>query len=208
MASCTLLLKPMQDFDRYGVVELDSDQLVKSFREKQFYKTGNINGGLYILNVSKFLDEEFPSKFSFEKDYLEKMYPVRRIYGQVQDAYFIDIGIPEDYERAQQELSQPPLRLDHIDKSWTLFLDRDGVINQDKVGSYIFNPEEFIFTKGAPGLFKKLTEKFGPIIVVTNQRGIGRGLMTEKDLQDIHVKMTTAITGAGGKIDGIYFSPS
>jgi D-glycero-alpha-D-manno-heptose 1-phosphate guanylyltransferase len=207
-AACTLLLKPMQDFDRYGVVELDSDLLVNSFREKQFYKAGTINGGLYILNVSKFLDEEFPSNFSFEKDYLEKLYPVRRIYGQVQDAYFIDIGIPEDYERAGKELSSPPLSLKDIDKSWTLFLDRDGVINRDKVGSYIFTPDEFVFLDDGPAIFKPLTEKFGHLIVVTNQRGIGRGLMTEKDLEGIHQKMTSAITAAGGKIDGIYFSPS
>jgi D-glycero-alpha-D-manno-heptose 1-phosphate guanylyltransferase len=212
-AECTLLLKPMQNFDRYGVVELTEDQLVKSFKEKQFYTTGTINGGLYILNVSKFLDEEFPAKFSFEKDYLESTLSLpkgkeRRIYGLVQDEYFIDIGIPEDYNRVQTELSSPPLHLEKIDKSWTLFLDRDGVINEDKVGSYIFNPDEFRFMQGAPDFFKKLTEKFGHIIVVTNQRGVGRGLMSEDDLTAIHEKMTTAIKAVGGKIDGIYFAPA
>ena len=103
---------------------------------------------------------------------------------------------------------QIPLDLKVIDKNWTLFLDRDGVINEDKVGSYIFNTDEFIFMQGAPALFKKLTEKFGRIIVVTNQRGVGRGLMTEADLTAIHEKMTSAITAAGGKIDGIYFASS
>ncbi|MDZ4793656.1 MAG: HAD-IIIA family hydrolase [Bacteroidota bacterium] len=95
-----------------------------------------------------------------------------------------------------------------IDKSWTLFLDRDGVINEDKIGSYIFNPDEFVFMKGAPALFKKLTEKFGHIIVVTNQRGVGRGLMSETDLTAIHEKMIAGITKAGGKIDGIYYATS
>jgi D-glycero-alpha-D-manno-heptose 1-phosphate guanylyltransferase len=207
-AECTLLLKPMQNFDRYGVVELKEDQLVKSFNEKQFYTAGTINGGLYILNVSKFLDEEFPAKFSFEKNYLENLYKERRIYGLVQDEYFIDIGIPEDYNRVQKELSSPAFLLENIDKSWTLFLDRDGVINEDKVGSYIFNPDEFHFMQGAPDFFKKLTEKFGHIIVVTNQRGVGRGLMSIDDLTAIHLKMTTAIKSVGGKIDGIYFAPA
>ncbi len=154
------------------------------------------------------MDEEFPAKFSFEKDYLESLFKERRIYGLVQDEYFIDIGIPEDYNRVQTELSSPPLNLESIDKSWTLFLDRDGVINEDKVGSYIFNPDEFHFMKGAPDFFKKLTEKFGHIIVVTNQRGVGRGLMTEDDLTAIHEKMTTAIKAVGGKIDGIYYAPA
>ncbi|HEX7846233.1 MAG TPA: HAD-IIIA family hydrolase [Chitinophagaceae bacterium] len=204
-AECTLLLKPMKSFDRYGVVELDNNNAVMSFKEKAFYETGNINGGIYLLNVANFLSEQFPVKFSFEKDYLETFYKERRIYGQVQDEYFIDIGIPEDYNRAQTELQQAPLDLKKIDKSWTLFLDRDGVINEDKEGSYIFSPDEFIFLGGAPALFKKLTEKFGRIIVVTNQRGVGKGLMTEQTLHDIHSKMNTAIEAVGGKIDGIYY---
>ena len=106
-AHCTLCLKPMQDFDRYGVVELDSGQRVSSFREKQFYHSGLINGGVYALDAVQFLQEDLPEKFSFEKDYLEKMYTSRRLFGLVQDDYFIDIGIPEDYERAQKELQWP-----------------------------------------------------------------------------------------------------
>ncbi len=207
-AECTMLLKPMINFDRYGVVETNTENLVDSFKEKQHYLKGNINGGIYLLNKDRFLDEEFPSKFSFEKDWLEKFCRVRRIVGLVQDEYFIDIGIPEDYNRAKKELMQPPLDLKAIDKSWTLFLDRDGVINEDKIGSYIFNPGEFIFLQGAPDLFKKLTKKFGHIIVVTNQRGVGRGLMSEEDLTAIHEKMIAGINAAGGKIDAIYFAPA
>ena len=207
-AECTILLKPMTNFERYGVVELTEDRLVKSFKEKQFYKGGTINGGLYILNVSKFLEEEFPSKFSFEKNYLEKLFSERRIYGQVQDEYFIDIGIPEDYSRANTEFLNPRLDLKAIDKSWTIFLDRDGVINEDKVGSYIFNPDEFVFMKDAPGLFRKLAEKFGTIIVVTNQRGVGRGLISGENLSAIHKKMVAEVSAAGGKIDSIYFATS
>jgi D-glycero-alpha-D-manno-heptose 1-phosphate guanylyltransferase len=104
-ADCTLALKPMHDFDRYGVVELNKDDTIKSFKEKQFYKEGLINGGLYALNVQHFLNEDLPQKFSFEKDYLEVFYNKRKMIGSVQDQYFIDIGIPADYERAQRELS-------------------------------------------------------------------------------------------------------
>lgn len=208
MAECTLLLKPMQAFDRYGVVETGGDQLVRSFKEKQYYQNGNINAGVYILNVSRFLDEEFPTRFSFEKDYLEKYFSKRRIYGLVQDSYFIDIGIPEDFNRANQELARPELNLKHISKDWSLFLDRDGVINEDKPGSYIFNAAEFVFMEGAPALFQKLTAVFGHILVVTNQRGVGKGLMSVADLEEIHTKMITAIEGAGGKLDAIYYAPS
>ncbi|MGH2647958.1 MAG: nucleotidyltransferase family protein [Ginsengibacter sp.] len=102
-ADCTLCLKPMTNFDRYGVVELDKNGSVKSFKEKQFYKSGLINGGVYALNISNFLKENLPQKFSFENDYLEKQVGKKKLYGIVQDEYFIDIGIPEDYKRAEKE---------------------------------------------------------------------------------------------------------
>ncbi len=107
-AACTLALKPMKNFDRYGLVELNADNSVKTFREKQFYQSGLINGGVYALNVEEFLKENLPETFSFEKEYLEKNVHRQtdtksKLYGMIQDEYFIDIGIPEDYERAQNE---------------------------------------------------------------------------------------------------------
>lgn len=103
-ANCTLSLKPMQNFDRYGVVEINEDLEIVSFKEKKYYEQGLINGGVYALHTKKFLEEDLPEKFSFEKDYLESLYTERRMFGVEQDEYFIDIGIPEDYERAQREI--------------------------------------------------------------------------------------------------------
>ncbi len=105
-ADCTLALKLMTNFYRYGVIELNEDDSIKSFNEKKYYKDGFINGGLYMLNVSKFLSESFPEKFSFETAYLEKFYHQHKMFGLIQDDYFIDIGIPEDYERAGKELGE------------------------------------------------------------------------------------------------------
>ncbi len=104
-SECTLTLKPMRSFDRYGVVILNKDGYVQSFLEKAYYDEGLINGGVYALNIPAFCSLNFPEKFSFEKDYLEKFYPSRKMMGLVQDNYFIDIGIPEDYHRASLELS-------------------------------------------------------------------------------------------------------
>ena len=103
-ADCTLSLKPMRNFDRYGVVTLNKDYSIESFREKDYYQEGLINGGIYALNVGKFQSENLPEVFSFEHDYLEAYYKKRRMYGVIQDEYFIDIGIPDDYMRAQSEL--------------------------------------------------------------------------------------------------------
>lgn len=91
-----------------------------------------------------------------------------------------------------------------MDKTWTLFLDRDGVINEETVGSYVANWNEFRFCEGALGALKNLNDIFGHIVVVTNQRGVGKGIMSFDALKDINVHMTDSIAGSGGRIDKIY----
>lgn len=105
-AECTLTLKPMKNSDRYGVVEIDAGGRISSFREKKYYAESLINGGVYALNTAGFAARKFPQVFSFEKDYLEKFYAGADIFGIVQDEYFIDIGIPEDYQKAQSDLTK------------------------------------------------------------------------------------------------------
>lgn len=95
--------------------------------------------------------------------------------------------------------------LSKIDKSWTLFLDRDGVINFEDVGSYITRWENFRFLEGVPEALTTLNHIFGVIVIVTNQRGIAKGLMTEQDLLDIHTHMLGKVETAGGRIDKIYY---
>jgi D-glycero-alpha-D-manno-heptose 1-phosphate guanylyltransferase len=104
-AHCTLAIKPMQNFERYGSVEMNDKAQIVSFKEKQFMEAGLINGGVYLLNVATFLSKNLPPQFSLEKDYLEKYTQEGHFYGQIQEGYFIDIGIPEDFEKAQVELS-------------------------------------------------------------------------------------------------------
>ena len=204
-AECTLALKPMKNFDRYGVVEIDLNGKVISFKEKQFYVEGLINAGIYLVNREKFSARSFADKFSFEKNYLERFCSDQKFYGSIQNGYFIDIGIPEDFQRAQQELKLPSLDLNQINDSWTLFLDRDGVINEEKLGEYVLHWGEFIFSTGVLKVFKKLSERFGRIIVVSNQRGVGKGLMTEEALQSIHLEMQREVEIVDGKIDKIYY---
>ena len=91
-----------------------------------------------------------------------------------------------------------------VDKSWTLFLDRDGVINIESVGSYITDWEEFKFHDGAMDALKTAAGLFGNIIVVSNQRGVGRGIMTLDALKNINANLRHAIAEYGGRIDKIY----
>lgn len=100
-----LVLKEMSNVSRYGSVVLENE-IITAFEEKQFKEKALINAGVYILNKDIFKDKNLPEKFSFEKDFLEKEVTKGNLYGVVTNGYFIDIGVPEDYLRAQSELTQ------------------------------------------------------------------------------------------------------
>ncbi|MCD6013291.1 MAG: family hydrolase [Flavipsychrobacter sp.] len=91
-----------------------------------------------------------------------------------------------------------------FNKDWTLFLDRDGVINIESVGSYITSWDEFTFHDGVLDALRSLNRVFGNIVVVSNQRGVGRGIMTLDALRDINKNMRSVIAEHGGRIDKIY----
>jgi len=97
------------------------------------------------------------------------------------------------------------LNLTAIDSTWTLFLDRDGVINQEIHPQYINTWEEFKFYDGVKVAIQLFTQKFNRIIVVTNQRGVAKGLTKLEDLLLIHRNMLLEVENVGGKIDAIYY---
>ncbi len=118
-AALTLALCPMHDFSRYGTVALepmapmataDGDVAhvgrITEFREKTYCAEGLINGGVYLVRRSRLELSHLPEKFSFETEVLVPQAAVGTLYGVVQNGYFIDIGIPEDYHRAEVELRQ------------------------------------------------------------------------------------------------------
>ena len=94
-----------------------------------------------------------------------------------------------------------------FDRTWTLFLDRDGVINQRLMNDYIKTIEGFVFLDGVLEAMPIFNQIFGQIVVVTNQQGIEKGLMTQKDLYNIHARMLNSIRDKGGRIDAIYHCP-
>ena len=92
-----------------------------------------------------------------------------------------------------------------FDKSWSLFLDRDGVINHRLIDDYVKTPADFQFLAGVLNALEIFNQIFGKIIVVTNQQGVGKGLMTENELHLIHQNMTSQINDNKGRIDHVYF---
>ncbi len=92
-----------------------------------------------------------------------------------------------------------------INDTWTLFLDRDGVLNKHRPDDYVKNWNEWEWVPGSASAVARLTGIFRYIIVITNQQGVGKGLMTEQDLIDIHTQMELGLRGIGGLVDAVYF---
>ena len=204
----TLALKPMKDFDRYGAVSVQpaSTLTVTAFQEKQYCPEGLINGGVYAIDRGRLDMSVLPEKFSFEKEVLTPGAAIGEIGGWVSDAYFIDIGIPEDYGLAQWAIPswfavQKASRAVLAASADTLFLDRDGVLNRHLEGDYVKSWEQW---QWMPGILQKLAEwsaKYKHIVLVSNQRGVGKGLMSDADLSRIHARMMADILAAGGRLD-------
>ena len=106
-AIISLALREIDDVSRYGIVETDDNHRITGFAEKGA-KTGQgqINGGVYLIEKDFFESNEFEQKFSMEKDAFEKYYESQNFFGFPYKSYFLDIGIPEDYKKAQDEFSK------------------------------------------------------------------------------------------------------
>lgn len=103
-SNITVALKEMSNFDRYGAVDIDNENNIIQFHEKKYQKEGLINGGIYLLKKSFICELNLPFQFSFEKEVLEKHSKENKIKGMIFREGFLDIGIPEDYQKAAQIL--------------------------------------------------------------------------------------------------------
>lgn len=102
-ADITLALMPVRNTSRYGNVRVVGDRVV-CFEEKGRAGAGLINAGVYLINSRIIEAQELPEIFSFEQDFLAVKQEEIRLFGYISDTFFIDIGVPEDYQRAQTEL--------------------------------------------------------------------------------------------------------
>lgn len=103
-ADISMAIKYMKNFDRYGTVEMSGDR-VTGFAEKKPVQEGLINGGVYFFN-RQMVDGIEAAKFSFEKEVLENFVSYKRFCGKIYNNYFIDIGVPEDYAKAQIDFKE------------------------------------------------------------------------------------------------------
>ena len=161
-----IVLRRLDDASRYGVVEIDGDR-VTAFRERPPPGTGGtINGGIYLFNRS--LIRHLQPACSLEADILPVLARAGSLRGTLGDGYFRDIGVPEDFARAQTEI---PALLQRK----ALFLDRDGVLNVDH--GYVGSRDRFEWVDGALDAIRYATQAGWHVFIVTNQSGVARGYL-------------------------------
>ena len=197
-ANLTIALRQVADTSRYGSVTCTNDNIV-AFKEKaESIGAGDINGGIYAINREWLMNQNLPTKFSFEKELMQPLAGDPSFYGLRFNNYFIDIGVPEDYYRAQEEFKNL------FPQDEFLFLDRDGILNKHLPGDYVRNWNMWEWLPGVLDAMPVLAKHYKRIFIVSNQQGVGKGLMTQADLDDVHRHMLSDIEKAGGRIDKVY----
>ena len=191
-----ILLRHVADTGRYGQVELQGGR-ISAFRERgQAGVPGLINGGVYVLG-SDVLERVTPV-CSLEKDVLPHLAAEGRLSGMRMNGYFIDIGIPADYARAQTEI---PAVLHRP----AVFFDRDGVLNEDL--GWIGTRDRFHWLDGAIDAVRLANERGFHAFVVTNQAGVAKGFFSEDDVVALNRWMTDTLRENGAAIDDLRYCP-
>ena len=182
--------------DRYGRVMFQQGRVLR-FHAPEEGVDGPINGGIYAL--SRAVVEAIPAgKVSLEGEMFPALAAQGRIHGQEFSGYFIDIGVPSDFERAQTEL---PRRV----RRPAVFFDRDGVLNRD-IG-YLHRPDEVEWLEGAGKAVRLCNDAGYFVFVVTNQAGVARGYYGEKDVHTLHDWMNAELARQGAHVDAFEYCP-
>lgn len=193
-----LVTRRVPDASRAGLVETDGDRVTRFHERPPVGITeGTINGGLYVVDRA-LLDHVPEGASSLERDILPPLADAGRLRAMEGQGYFIDIGVPADYERAQTEL---PAAL----RRPALFLDRDGVLNHDS--GYVGSVERWQWMEGAREAIRAATASGRHVFLVTNQAGVARGFYGEDDVRALHAWLQDEILAAGGTLDDIRFCP-
>lgn len=197
-ANLSVALRHVEDTSRYGSVTCTDGNIIAFHEKTESHGAGDINGGIYAINRTWMMSRDLPTVFSFEKELMQPLAGTPHFCGLAFYDYFIDIGVPEDYWRAQKEFAA----LFPADEF--LFLDRDGVLNRHLLGDYVRNWSMWEWLPDVLASMPLLAKRYRRIFLVSNQQGMGKGLMSQDDLDQIHQNMSADIEKAGGRLDGIY----
>lgn len=189
-------LKRDHSGDRYGRVLLEQD-LIKTFLPAGAQPNGPINSGIYRIDRDILgMMDQIPC--SLEQSVFPQLAASGELRGTLYDGFFIDIGVPADFERAQVELPQRVRRS-------AVFFDRDGVLNVDK--AYVHRIDDFEWITGAREAIKLCNDLGYLTFVVTNQAGVARGYYGVEAIHQLHDWMNRELAEIGARIDEFQYCP-
>lgn len=191
-----MALKRDQPGDRYGRLVLDGKNVVE-FLAAGARPSGPINAGVYCVDRSIIASiEEMPC--SLEQTVFPRLAAKGQLEAVPYHGFFIDIGVPADFERAQEEL------LERLRRP-AVFFDRDGVLNVDK--AYVHRIQDFEWVPGAREAIKLCNDLGYYAFVVTNQAGVARGYYGIDDVHRLHDWMSAELAAIGAHIDDFQYCP-
>jgi len=198
---CCVLLRPMYDFDRYGVVDLDlRTGLVQKFYEKTYKQLGIISCGVYILPPH--LDfSDYGQKFSFEEEFLPDASSAKKVCGYLSNNFFIDMGTQKDFSLADDIFKV----MHSYQNNPALFVDRDGTLIYHI--NYLHKKEDVKFIPGVIEGLKRAHQNGFKIIMVSNQSGVGRGYFTKREMENVNEFIKKELEKKGVYLSGIYCCP-
>ncbi|QIP08642.1 HAD-IIIA family hydrolase [Bradyrhizobium symbiodeficiens] len=182
--------------DRYGRVVLDGD-MVRDFIAPGAGATGPVNAGIYVIDKSV-LDDIATLPASLEQEIFPGLARSGALRGTAYRGYFIDIGIPDDFARADRELRRQLRRP-------AVFFDRDGVLNHDS--GYTFEMHKLEWIEGAREAVKAVNDAGYFAFVITNQSGVARGYYEEHHVVSLHRWMADQMALIGAHIDAFEYCP-
>jgi D,D-heptose 1,7-bisphosphate phosphatase len=209
-SECTLVVHPNDHPYDSDLVEIDNDGKITAFHpkphEENKYYRNLVSAGMYILSFSLLRYLKKDVKADFGRDIFPVLYNKISMYGYNTSEYLKDMGTPDRLEKVSSDFLSGKIEAKNFkNKQAAVFLDRDGVLNEDT--DLVKNADELLVFPFAARSVKKINQTNFLAIVITNQSVVARNMCTEDGLRIIHNKMDTVLGHDHAKLDAIYYCP-